>query len=526
MKKLITVFLALTMLSVLLMTSYACADAIPSSEPVKLTALIAKNALTKNLDEMQWLKELAAENGVEIIEWRQYTNDWGQVKPVLFASGDIPDLLFNATGSADFDMFKGLFEDLTPLIEQHAPNISRMFAEQPETLIRSVSRDGKIFGVGNYNAEQVTVHGSTLINKKWLDNLGLSTPTNWDELYDVLVAFRDLDPNGNGIADEIPMDFWYLSTYGAINLLGSTGIQAVSLSSSEGGYFAEDATVKNYYVDSRFKEFINYLHKLYSEGLLNPEIFTHDFGSMTTLALGEGKTARVGVQFFWDIPSLFGTELADQYITLPPLKMSATSTIEPRYSYETFKVFSSPEFAISMSSSCPEKATAMRFLDAFYAPRNSAQTLYGGISDGHIEDVGNGTFTVLPPADPAFSGTMWMWSNTLGPIGPYYVYEGLLNNAPDTDNAKMEKSVYNDAHARIDFKKDFFGSMYFKILTEDNDTLALNGANLSTDWVTWVVNGLDDATWEAHVNNMMNNGLKENLEIFQKYYNEFIATFE
>ena len=43
------------------------------------------------------------------------------------------------------------------------------------------------------------------INKQWLDNLGLEVPTTTDELYEVLVAFRDQDPNGNGLKDEIPM---------------------------------------------------------------------------------------------------------------------------------------------------------------------------------------------------------------------------------------------------------------------------------------------------------------------------------
>lgn len=37
-----------------------------------------------------------------------------------------------------------------------------------------------------------------------LDKLGLEQPDNVDELYDVLVAFRDQDPNGNGKADEVP----------------------------------------------------------------------------------------------------------------------------------------------------------------------------------------------------------------------------------------------------------------------------------------------------------------------------------
>ena len=36
----------------------------------------------------------------------------------------------------------------------------------------------------------------------------MKMPTTWDELYDVLVAFKEKDANGNGDPnDEIPMDW-------------------------------------------------------------------------------------------------------------------------------------------------------------------------------------------------------------------------------------------------------------------------------------------------------------------------------
>ena len=48
----------------------------------------------------------------------------------------------------------------------------------------------------------------SFINKQWLDNLGLSMPTSIDEYYDVLVAFKEQDANGNGDPDdEIPLLF-------------------------------------------------------------------------------------------------------------------------------------------------------------------------------------------------------------------------------------------------------------------------------------------------------------------------------
>lgn len=42
------------------------------------------------------------------------------------------------------------------------------------------------------------------IYKPWLEKLNLSEPKTLDEFYNVLKAFKEKDPNGNGLADEIP----------------------------------------------------------------------------------------------------------------------------------------------------------------------------------------------------------------------------------------------------------------------------------------------------------------------------------
>lgn len=43
-----------------------------------------------------------------------------------------------------------------------------------------------------------------MVRKDWLDKLGLKAPKTVDEYLDMLRAFRDKDPNGNGKNDEIP----------------------------------------------------------------------------------------------------------------------------------------------------------------------------------------------------------------------------------------------------------------------------------------------------------------------------------
>ena len=84
------------------------------------------------------------------------------------------------------------------LIEAYGPNIKKMFEEEPATLTMATYSDGGIYSlpaVRPYRPESAEV---MMINKAWLDTLGLEIPTTLDELEQALIAFRDGDPNGNG----------------------------------------------------------------------------------------------------------------------------------------------------------------------------------------------------------------------------------------------------------------------------------------------------------------------------------------
>lgn len=124
-----------------------------TSGKVKLTALFVKHSLTKDVTKMKWLQQLEDKAGVEI-EWQQISADWDQKKSAMFASGEIPDLLFNAVDASgsDFVQYNGLFADMTSLIEKDAPNISQMFKDHPETKTLVTTTDSKIYATPSYQA--------------------------------------------------------------------------------------------------------------------------------------------------------------------------------------------------------------------------------------------------------------------------------------------------------------------------------------------------------------------------------------
>ena len=150
----------------------------------------------------------------------------------------------------------------------------------------------------------------------------LEVPTNWDDLYDVLVAFKTQDPNGNGAADEIPMD-WApgLGGFNALNMLGGYGIPMSSFESSP-GFYLQDGVVKNYLVDDRYKELIMFLNKCYDEGLINTEVFTQDYSQFQAVTRNP-EAPVVGYTFGWDITDRVGMQWAPQYETIAPLTPTA-----------------------------------------------------------------------------------------------------------------------------------------------------------------------------------------------------------
>ena len=64
--------------------------------------------------------------------------------------------------------------------------------------------DGKVTVLPSSRTKGFLASGQHfMINKTWLDKLGLEVPKTWDDLRKVMEAFKTQDPNGNGEADEI-----------------------------------------------------------------------------------------------------------------------------------------------------------------------------------------------------------------------------------------------------------------------------------------------------------------------------------
>ena len=85
------------------------------------------------------------------------------------------------------------------------PNLSRILEENPDIKCAFTMDDGYIYGlpagermgtagIGKEEDYSIyTIPQFSMINKAWLDQLGLPVPTTLDELHDALEAFKEND---------------------------------------------------------------------------------------------------------------------------------------------------------------------------------------------------------------------------------------------------------------------------------------------------------------------------------------------
>lgn len=199
------------------------------------------------------------------------TTDSREAMNLLLASGDLPDIVGAQNFKQQVNEFgpQGAFVPLNDLVDEHAPNIKAFFDARPELQASISAYDGNYYYIpylpdGKYGR-------AYFVRQDWLDKLGLEQPDNVDELYDVLVAFRDQDPNGNGEKDEIP---FFVRDWEEMIRLVTLWDGRSSGSDTPHDFLVADGAVVHPYTLEGYRDGLANVAKWYAEGLIDPEAFT------------------------------------------------------------------------------------------------------------------------------------------------------------------------------------------------------------------------------------------------------------
>lgn len=239
------------------------------------------NSYTKNLPVFEELeKRTGVQVEFEVTPGDQYNTT---MQTRLAAASGLPDLIRLPDDPIRYAK-GGLIVPIDELIGKYAPNIQNLFKERPEVKKALVAPDNKIYTLSAVvDARSMVNLNGIGIRKDWLDNLDLEEPDTIEEWFEVLKAFKEDDPNGNGENDEIPIIAMDIN--GLYKFAWSYGLH---LAISDGWYPDEDGNVTYEWIDSRMKDWLIEMNKWHEDGLLDPDMTSsQNRDKFTAKAIGD-----------------------------------------------------------------------------------------------------------------------------------------------------------------------------------------------------------------------------------------------
>ncbi|MEK4664903.1 ABC transporter substrate-binding protein [Priestia sp. FSL H7-0729] len=195
---------------------------------------------------------------------------------LLISTKELPDVIYynwaDAVGGPEKMIKDGRIIRLNELIDSYAPNLKRIIESDPDVKKQIALDDGTIymFPLLKLDALKLNATSGLIMRQDWLDKLNLKVPTNIDEWYTVLKAFKEQDPNGNGKPDELP----FTGNWGPGNLTKLHDFAAAF--GVIGGFQLNGDKVEFGPIQPGYRDFLETMAKWYKEGLIDPEIMTND----------------------------------------------------------------------------------------------------------------------------------------------------------------------------------------------------------------------------------------------------------
>ncbi len=492
-----------------------------SEEKITLDVMVLKGDQQPNWEDIYVWEKYEEMTNIHI-NWIQVSGSERAEKiSTALASGDMPDLFLRCKiSSSDLLLYgeQGLFVDLTEndMIQTYAPNYWNYLSKYADTKASVQYPSGAIYAFPQVNdGPELRVSRKMFFNKNWLANLGLELPTTTEELYNVLKAFKDQDANGNGDpTDEIPM---CTQDYAAFNdcFLGAFGLSNRGQQNQIVDWDTENNKPRLIAASEDYKSMLQYMNRLYTEGLIDQELFTMDGANFLTKAQDD----RIGVFAFTNL-SCVPSDTLDNWVGIEESLEGPTGS----KLWAPIRAHFHSTGAAVISSSNEHIAETLQWLDYFWTDEGNLFYHYG--------DVGT---TCVAKEDGSYDWTDEIYAKMTGSVtfdevvSSYTPYVGGNNPVvevyPYFGGGETQPVPAQTARNLFEYGTDVYWPS-FTFTTEENDQLTAIQTDIKkycdsarTEFITGT-KSFD--TWDSYLADLNKMGLDKMLEI----YGAAIARFE
>lgn len=467
----------------------------------------------KDYSEMGLYKQLEKATGTRVKFQHPEAAEYKEQFSLMMATGDLPDVVYTnwSENYPDKAIQDGKILRLNELIEEYAPNLSRLLKEKPYIKKAITSAEGNIYmfpAIGD--DPQIFVYHGLMVRKDWLDRLNLRPPDTIGEWEKMLIAFRDLDPNGNGKADEIPFFYRQTDTESSYPFVGAYGITT--------GMYHEGRTVKYGPMQPAFKAYLTLMNKWYEEGLLDKDYLTSDTKVRDGMMLGD----RLGSMAGW-VGSNMGAYMQLMKETNPAFKLVGVPFPSLRKGEQALSkpapLISGQGSAISASARYPEQIAA--WLDYGYGEAGSVYYNFGVEGESYTLVNGKPRYTDLILHNPnRLSISQALAAYALQPSG------GPFASDPEADrqwHADPEQAQAMSVWIQADHAKELPPSL---LRAEEQAEYAYIMTDLGTykdEMVNKFIMGVEPLDrFDAYVEKLVQLGVEKAVAIYQTAYDRYL----
>lgn len=452
-------------------------------------------------------------------------------RQLLLASGDYPEVFlegkFSHTDLLTYGK-QGVFLPLNDLIDKYAPNIKAMMEKKPYFRDSITATDGSIYALPRLNeCYHCTFSQKFWMNKEWLDKVGLAVPATTDELYTVLKAFKEKDPNGNGKADEIPLtgapnkNVWNgnIDAYLMNSFIYNDNGKYLTLNDGKVGFAADK---------EGWKQGLIYMSKLYKEGLIDPASFTQNDQAVGQLGNREGD------EIVGSITTALVSYLVNPYdgkltrhkhwVIVPPLK--GPEGVQLAGASQGIGEF---HFALTNKATEAQQIAAIKIMDYAFSEEGAIKSEYGSEEGIGWKTAAAGeknidgqpakySFKGLPEADPdAIRNDSW---SLMGPKDLTKEFRDLFAVGQDplaADGYETRLAQATNAYAPYSPKEIYPSGVFIR--PEDMDAAAQLTTSIQdyvqSNMAQFIIGSKDiQKDWDAYVKGFEGLNLTKYLEIY------------
>lgn len=447
------------------------------------------------------------------MEWEEIPQaGWAEKVNISFSANELPDAFL---GEIPYETILKNIDVLLPLndmIEKYSPTVQKLFEDYPYVKDCLTFPNGKIYSlvINQMQKADETTSAVYWINSDWLKNLNLEAPTTVDELYDVLVAFRDRDPNGNGQKDEIPLSFCNNNWAGSISsLFGSFGVLA-----RNDHVVIENGKVIFQPTEPGFYEALKYLNKLCSEGLLDPEGFSMP-SAQYTAKISQGNLGVFPVYF---PANMVGND--NPYVPLLPLKAEGYETLWDGQKEGGM----GKRTGFVINKECKNPQVLIRWYDYINSDLKRRLTWNYG-QEGILWEM---------------ESTDGQWTQLTTNLKPDEVWDrvrytlGCATDAPcfftPDECQQIVDHFVDQRYEAVRVLEDYYPKEYFPLIFEDPEYVSERNllkveidAYIKNFIADSVMNSIDDQKWQAHLEKCKALKVDKYVEMLQKTFDDFKA---